>query len=65
MCEGKCHVIREEKGLDKNPGVPVQRQATYVLVKARVVKVNRIRPGVVVPDIICKHIKPPRKNAFL
>lgn len=65
MCEGKCHINREEKSLDKNPGVSVQRQATYVLVKARVVKVNRIRPGVVVPDIICKHIKPSREDTFL
>lgn len=45
--------------------VSLQRRATYVLVKARVVEVDGIRPGIVIPDVICVHIKSPGEDAFL
>lgn len=45
--------------------VSIQRWATYVLIKARIVKVNRVRPGVVIPDVVCENIKPSWEDALL
>lgn len=46
-------------------GLSLERGAAYVLIEARVVKVNRVRPGVVVPDVVGEHVEPARENALL
>lgn len=40
-------------------------QRTYILVKSRIVKVDGVRPGILVPDVVGPHVEATGKDAFL
>lgn len=40
-------------------------QTTYILVESRIVKVDWVRPGIFVPDVVGPDIEATGKDAFL